>query len=262
MNLVVCLTQVPDTAARLKIASDSQTIDSAGLSFVMNPYDEYALEEAVQIKEKVSGASVTVFSVGDGSFQPTIKKAFAMGADHAILLEQSTADSFGVANILANAIRSHFDNLPDLIFLGKEATDTNDAQVGAMLGELLQMPAVSVVTSFELDGTSAKLEREIEAGTERLEVDLPLIVTAQKGLNMPRQTNMKAMMLAKKKKIDVMDLAALGTSPDEVGSAQPKSEIVEFMKSETRQAGRKFEGDAADITAQVVNLLANEAKVL
>jgi len=248
MNLAVCLTQVPDTAARLKISSDNQTIDNTGLSFVLNPYDEYALEEALQVKSKVSGASVTVFCVGDESCQPSIRKALAMGADHAVLIENSTHDGSDVANVLASAIRTHFNALPDMIFLGKEATDTNDAQVGAMLGELLKMPAVCVITSFELDGTTAKLEREIEGGKELFEIELPLILTAQKGLNLPRQTNMKGMMLAKKKKILKL--------PVEIDATQ-KTRIAKL-----ELPPEKAPGKIIDSVRQLAEALKNEARAI
>ncbi|ACF14257.1 Electron transfer flavoprotein alpha/beta-subunit [Chloroherpeton thalassium ATCC 35110] len=248
MNLAVCLTQVPDTAARLKISTDSQTIDSEGISFVLNPYDEYALEEALQVKGSVLGARVTVFCVGDDSFQPTIRKAFAMGADDAVLIENQTYESFDVANALANVIRAQFNGLPDIIFLGKESIATNDAQVGAMLGELLQMPAVCVVTSFKLEGSLAKLEREIEGGSELLEIELPLILTAQKGLNLPRQPNMKGMMLAKKKQIlkQTADMSAAGKTHNTKLELPPK----------------KAPGKILETVKQLVDALKHEASVI
>ncbi|MDW8465708.1 MAG: hypothetical protein RML35_05820 [Chloroherpetonaceae bacterium] len=119
MNFAVCLNQVPDTSTRVKIASDQQQIDSTGVNFVINPYDEFALEEALKLREKFGG-TVVLFSVGGDDFQANIRKAFAMGADKAVLIKSAVKDSFGVASVLAEAIKRHFGGLPDLILLGKE----------------------------------------------------------------------------------------------------------------------------------------------
>jgi electron transfer flavoprotein beta subunit len=151
----------------------------------------------------------------------------------------------------------------DLIITGKQAQDTDSGQTGIILAQYLDIPCVSNVIEIEpIDEQHIKVSRLGDAGTEILELELPAVVTVSDGINEPRLPAMRGIMMAKKKKIDVMDLAALGTSWDEVGGGSPNSEIVEFLKSETRQAGQKFEGDAAEITAKVVDLLANEAKVI
>lgn len=151
----------------------------------------------------------------------------------------------------------------DLVITGKQAQDTDSGQVGIMLAEYLQIPCVSNVVDIQvIDEQHIKVSRLGDAGTEIVELELPAVVTVSDSINEPRLPAMRGVMMAKKKKINVMDLAALGTSYDEVSKETLTSEVVEFMKSESRQAGQKFEGDAAEITAKVVDLLANEAKVL
>ncbi len=247
MNIAVCLNQVPDTTTRIKIAADAQRIETDGVNFVVNPYDEYAIEEALKVREK-HGGTVTIFSVGDDSFQANLRKAFAMGADKAVLIKADAKDSFGVATALADAIKSSFGGVPDLVLLGKESTDFNDAQVGPMLAELLDIPAVTVVVKFETDGTSATLEREIEGGKELIETTLPLLFTAQKGLNTPRVANMKGIMEAKKKPIDVKEVAL---------NASIRSTLVRLDKPPAKQAGKILPSAAA-----LVQALHSEAKVI
>lgn len=248
MNIAVCLNQVPDTSTRVKIAPDERGIESAGISYVINPYDEFALEVALQLKDKDPGVTITLFSVGDDSFQQNIRKAFAMGADNAVLLTNKVADSYGVASVLAAAIKEYYNGLPDMVLLGKESTDFNDSQVGPMLGELLSLPTVSVVVGLELNGKMVKLEREIEGGKEIIEAELPLVLTAQKGLNMPRVPNMKGIMAAKKKDI----LTKSVTAPESV-----MAKLTRIQKPPEKQPG-KLVGTASELVA----LLHSEAKVV
>jgi electron transfer flavoprotein beta subunit len=170
------------------------------------------------------------------------------------------ADSFIYAKVLQKVFEK---GTYDLVITGKQAQDTDNGQTGIVLAEYLGLPCVSNVIGIEvIDDQHIKVSRLGDAGTEIIELELPAVVTVDVSINEPRLPAMRGIMMAKKKAIDVMDLAALGTSHDEVGGAAPKSEIVEFIAQEKREGGQKFEGDAAEITAQVVNLLANEAKVL
>jgi Electron transfer flavoprotein, beta subunit len=247
MNFAVCLNQVPDTSARIKIAPDQQQIEKDGINFVINPYDEFALEEALKLREKFGG-SVVLFSVGGDEFQANIRKAFAMGADKAVLIKSAAKDAHTIAAVLAEAIKKYFGGLPDMIFLGKESTDFNEAQVGPMLGELLQIPAIMVAVALQTDGKVATVEREIEGGKEIVEAPLPLIIGAQKGLNIPRVAGMKGIMEAKKKPIEVMEIPA-----PEPGRAA----VVRLEKPPEKQAGKLVSSPA-----ELVEKLHREANVI
>ena len=260
MKILTPVKKVVDV--ELNIHVEDGAIVEDGLQYVINAWDENAVETAVRLKEN-NGAETTLVSIGGGDNTDMIRRCYAMGIENGIHIEDPSlakADSFIFAKVLQKVYEK---GDYDLVIAGKQAQDTDSGQTGIILAEYLGLPCVSNVIAIEvMDDQHIKVSRAGDAGTEIVELALPAVVTVDVSINEPRLPAMRGVMMAKKKKIDVMDLAALGTSPDEVGSAKPKSEIVEFMKSETRQGGRKFEGDAADITAQVVNLLANEAKVL
>jgi electron transfer flavoprotein beta subunit len=213
----------------------------------------------VQLKEN-NGAETTLVSIGGQDNIDMIRKCYAMGIENGILIDDpslTAADSAVFAKVLQKVYEK---GEYDLILTGKQAQDTDSGQTGIMLAEYLDLPCVSNVIAIEvLDETKISVSRLGDTGTEIVELTLPAVVTVSDSINEPRLPAMRGIMMAKKKKIQTMDLAELGTTLDEVGAV--KSEIAEFMKSETRQAGQKFEGDAAQITAQVVALLANEAKV-
>jgi len=232
-----------------------------GLQYVINAWDENAVEAAVQLKEK-NGSETTLVSIGGGDNTDMIRKCYAMGIDNGIHISDTALDKAD-SSIYAKVLQKVFElGEYDLVISGKQAQDTDNGQTGIILAEYLGVPCVSNVIAMEvIDDQHLKVSRLGDAGTEIVELTLPAVVTVSDSINEPRLPAMRGIMLAKKKKIDVMDLAALGTSYDEVKGAMVKSEIVEFMKSKTRQAGQKFEGAAAEITAQVVNLLATEAKV-
>ena len=260
MKILTPVKKVVDV--ELNIHVEDGAIVEDGLQYVINAWDENAVETAVQLKEN-NGAETTLVSIGGGDNTDMIRRCYAMGIENGIHIEDpslANADS----SIFAKVLQKVYEKGDyDLVITGKQAQDTDSGQTGIILAEFLGLPCVSNVIAIEvMDDQHIKVSRAGDAGTEIVELELPAVVTVDVSINEPRLPAMRGVMMAKKKKIDVMDLAALGTSPDEVGSAKPKSEIVEFMKSETRQGGQKFEGDAADITAQVVNLLANEAKVL
>jgi electron transfer flavoprotein beta subunit len=186
-----------------------------------------------------------------------------MGIENGIHIEDSALEKAD-SSIYARVLQKVYEKGDyDLVITGKQAQDTDSGQTGIMLAEYLGLPCVSNVVAIEvLDDQHIKVSRSGDAGTEIVEIELPALITVDVSINEPRLPQMRGIMMAKKKKIEVMDLTALGISVDDIGAAAPKSEIVEFMASKSRKGGQKFEGEPADITAQVVDLLANEAKVL
>jgi len=261
LKILTTIKKVVDVELNIKV--ENGTIIEDGLQYVMNAWDENAVEASVQLKEN-NNAETTLVSIGGGDDNTKIiRKGFAMGIENAIQIDDPSlakADSSIYAKVLQKVYEKEGY---DLVITGKQAQDTDNGQTGIMLAEYLGIPCVSNVISIEIiDDQHIKVSRLGDAGTEMVELALPAVVTVTDSINEPRLPAMRGIMMAKKKKINVMDLAALGTSIDEVGGDTPKSEIAEFMATESRQAGQKFEGDAAEITAQVVDLLVNEAKVL
>ena len=260
MKILTTVKKVVDVELNIHIKDGA--IGEDGLQYVINAWDENAVEAAVQLKEN-NGAETTLVSIGGGDNTDMIRKCYAMGIENGIHIDDPAlngADSSTYARVLQKVYEK--DGY-DLIISGKQAQDTDNGQTGIMLAEFLGVPCVSNVIAMEvIDDQHIKVSRLGDAGTEIVELELPAVVTVTDSINEPRLPAMRGVMMAKKKKIEVMDLAALGTSYDEVGGATPKSEITEFMKSKTRESGQKFEGEPAEITAKVVDLLVNEAKVL
>lgn len=250
MNIIVCVKQVPDTETRIKITSDNKSIETADIHWILNPYDEFAVEEAVRIKEKNPGTTVTVISVGPDRTTSAIRTAIAMGADEAILvkIENENTDSRAVAKALAEAIQSMEY---DLILFGKQAVDDDSLQVGPRVAELLDLPCVTFVAELELGDGKAIAKREIEGGMEVYETSLPAIITAEKGLNEPRYPALKGIMMAKRKQIE----------EKQVSLDSPVVEIVKYEYPPARQGG-KIVGEGADAVPELVRLLHDEAKVV
>lgn len=249
MKIIVCVSHVPDTAAKINMGADGKSIDNNGVTYVVNPYDEYAIEEALKTKESLGEGEVIAISVGPDSNKETIKKALAMGADRGILLkDENPRDSLAVAKALADEIKQEG---AELVFFGKQSVDYDNSAVGQMTAELLGFNSVSVVVDFKLDGTGIVAEREIEGGREVIETSLPAIITAQKGLNEPRYASLKGIMAAKKKTID------------EKPAAEAKSyvEVVEMKRPAPKAAG-KIVGSDASAVPELVRLLREEAKVI
>ena len=259
MKILTTVKKVVDVELTIHVKDGAIVED--GLQYVINAWDENAVETSVQLKEN-NGAETTLVSIGGGDNTEMIRRCYAMGIENGIHIEDpalAAADSFVYAKVLQKVYEK---GDYDLIITGKQAQDTDNGQTGIILAEYLGLPCVSNVIAIEvLDDQHIKVSRSGDAGTEIIELELPAVITVDVSINEPRLPAMRGIMMAKKKKINVMDLAALGTSLDEIGGAAPKSEIAEFLKSDTRQGGQKFEGDAAEITARVVDLLANEAKV-
>lgn len=261
MDIIVCVKHVPDTESVIRPLPDGSAVATEDLNYVLNPYDEFAVEEAVRIKESGGDSTVTVITGGPEDATKSLRTAIAMGADEAILLSDPAflaTDPQGVAVILAAAIKT----LPfDLILCGKQAVDDDSAQVGPALAEILGIPNVSVMTqlSLEGDGRKATVHREIEGATEVIECTLPAVLTAQKGLNEPRYPALPMIMKAKRKEIKTLDASALGLSPEDFAA---RTQSTGVSSPPPRKAGRILEGEVADVVREAVRLLTEEAKVL
>ena len=257
MNIVVCLKQTFDTEA--KIALDSKgNIDSNGVNLVINPYDEFAVEEALKLKEKFGG-EVTLVSMGSDRVQESLRTALAMGCDQAILVNDpaiENPDEWVTAEILAKAI----SQIPhDIILTGRIAVDDGSSQVAVRLADTLSIPSVSSIIKLEVEENKAVATREIDGGTEIIEVSLPAVFTAQKGLNIPRYPSMMGIMKAKKKEIKILTLADLGLSAADLPR---KMNVTKFSLPSARTGGKKVQGEAADVARELARLLREEAKVI
>ncbi len=260
MKIIVCVKQVPDTAARIRIREDGHGIDPRDLGFVVNPYDEYGVEEALRLREKLGG-EVVVISLGPDRATEAIRTCLAMGADRAVHLKDPSfegAGPFVTARLLARVI-SGMEY--DLIFCGREAVDDHASFVGPALAEYLGIPQATVITrlTFRDDAGSITVEREVEGGREVLELPLPALVTTQKGLNEPRYASLPGIMKAKKKEIRVLDAAALGISPEETAD---QAEILSLSLPPERTAGKRIQGEPAEAVKELVRLLKEEARAL
>jgi electron transfer flavoprotein beta subunit len=246
MKIAVCIKRVPDTETRIKIAGTTK-IDETGVKFVPNPYDEFAVEAALQLKQKAGGEIVAV-SLGPDSAQETIRTALAMGADRGLHLKTDGQpyDTLAVAQALAAELKGF-----DVILLGKMAIDDYNHAMGPALAELLGLPCVSAVTSLTIDGTKGTAEREVEGGVEVLSFPLPAVITTDKGLNKPRLPTLPGIMAAKKKPMESKP-AALGATRVTVRSLALPPE---------RPAGRII-GEGAAAVPELIRLLQTEAKVL
>jgi electron transfer flavoprotein beta subunit len=258
MKIAVCVKYVPDTATKIKIASSGNEVDLTDVALVVNPYDEFAVEEALKIKEKLGG-EVIVVGAGPESAAAGLRTCLAMGADSAILVSDPSldrADSFIIGTVLARVVR----NLnPDLILFGKHAIGVDNGQVPSVVAELLDLPQASVVTKLDIQDKSFRAEREIEGAEEIIEGSLPAVITAQKGLNTPRYASLKGIMAAKKKQIAVQPLASLGLSADDL---KPRISIEQMTMPPSRPPGKILKGEVSEVAPQLVKLLHEEAKIL
>src|SRR6266550_2231780 len=202
MKLAVCIKRVPDSETRVKIAADGKSLDEAGVKFILNPYDEFAVEEALRQREKAGAGEVVVIALGPPAAQETIRTALAMGADRGVLLQTAGfhVDGLETAKALAAELKN---GAFDLILFGKMAIDDYNHQVGPMVAELLDLPCVTTVAHLEIAGGKGTAEREIEGGIEVVEFPLPAVLTTDKGLNEPRYPALKGIMAAKKKPLEV-----------------------------------------------------------
>ncbi len=261
MKILVLIKQTPDTEAKIRLSSDNKTIEQGDVKFIINPYDEFAIEEALKLKEKLGAGEVVIASFGGDSAKELIVKGLAMGGDRGLLISSAGlegTDSLGIAKVLANAIK---EEKADLVFCGKQAIDDDNMHVGTMTAEILGWPHVNVVTKFELTGTTARVEREIEGGqVEVYDVTLPAIFGAHKALNTPRYASLPGIMKAKKKPFDIKTPADIKV---DVGSLKAKSIITGYKYPPEKPKGKVFAGEPVEaMVDKVVKLLREEAKII
>jgi electron transfer flavoprotein beta subunit len=248
MKIAVCISHVPDTTTKIVIGPDGKKIDEKGVSLIINPYDEYAVEEGLRLREKFGG-EVTVISLGSDAVKDTIRKAFAMGVDKGIFIKDlNEQDSNSTAQSLAGILK---DLSPDIILLGKQSIDFDNSQVGTLIAEILGFSSVTIVTKLEINGNTATCDREIEGGKEIVEASLPLVITAQKGLNEPRYPNLKGIMAAKSKPIQEIPNTA----------KEKLTNIIKMSKPASKSSGRIL-GTDAGAAKELVKVLHEEVKII
>jgi len=250
VKLFVCVNQVPDTETKVKVGQDGKSIDRSEINLILNPYDEFAVEAALQIKDKTQ-SEVTYVSVGGDSNKEVIRKALAMGGDKGMLIRtNASGDSFSFASAIAAALKG---TGADIIFFGKQSIDYDDASIGTMVAEMLGFPSASVVVKLDVNETGKKVicEREIEGGKETVELTLPCVITAQKGLNEPRYPALKGIMAAKTKPIQEVETQGFDSL----------TEVIEMRRPASKQPGKIIGTDKAAVP-ELVRLLHEEAKVI
>jgi len=248
MNIAVCVSQTPDTTTKIVIGNDGKSIDPKGVKFILNPYDEFAVEEALRRKE-ANGGTVTVICVGDDSAKETMRVALAMGADKGILIKDTAkVDSFSVAENIAEALKSLN---PDITFMGRQSIDFDSAQMGQTVATMIGLPCISFVTSLEINGNTVRAERDIEGGKEVVESVMPCVITTQKGLNEPRYPKLPDIMKAKSKPIE--ERASNGSVS--------RVNTVSMSNPEAKHGGKIMEFSAENVK-ELVRLLHEEAKVI
>jgi electron transfer flavoprotein beta subunit len=258
MKIAVCIKQVPDTETRIRIAPDGKGIVESDVNWIVSPYDEFAIEEALKIKE-AKGGDVVLVSVGPDRVQSALRSGLAMGADSALHLKDplfEQTDTLGTAWALASALKPLG---PDLILMGQQGVGGDNAQVPGLVAEILDLPQVTMAVKIELQEGKATIEREIEGAHETWDVTLPAVVSAQKGLNEPRYASLKGIMAAKKKLIETRGAADLALTAEQLA---PKTKVVALELPPARSAVKMIEGDADTQVKELLRLLHEEAKVI
>jgi electron transfer flavoprotein beta subunit len=262
MNIFVCVKQVPDTETKITPNSDGTFIETSSIKWIMNPYDEFAVEQALLIKAANAGSTVTVVRVGGVKDTEALRTALAMGADDAILVDtEDNHDSYTIAKSIKGAIEKS-GKAADLILTGKQAIDDDCLQVPQILAKMMDIPSVSVVIGFEQNGTELTLKREIEGGAiEIYSVNSACVVACNKGLNTPRYASLPGIMKAKRKPLATHTLADVGVS-----DADRRIKYSGFALPPEKPAGKKYEAmdeaKQSEVIKEVVGLLRNEAKVI
>jgi electron transfer flavoprotein beta subunit len=255
MNILVCMKQTFDTEE--KIVLENGKIKEDGVQFVINPYDEYAVEEAIKLKEE-HGGQVTLICVGPQRSEEALRKALAMGADEAVLVSDESlfGDEYTASYVLAAAIK----NRPfDIILCGNQAVDDGSGQVAVRLANILNIPYISTITKLEISGTDVVAHRDAEGDTEIVTAKLPVLVTAQQGLNEPRYPSLIGIRKANKKPIETLTAADLGLNPSDVTS---KTQVVETFLPTPKTGGKILSGDLKDQVAELVSSLRSKDKVV
>ena len=258
MNTFVLLKQVPDTETKIRIAGDKTSIEQNDIKWVINPYDEFAIEEALKTKEKLKEGTVTVVTAGPDRAVEALRTAVAMGADNAIHVKtDANVDTFIVAKALAEVLKKES---PSLVLTGKQAIDDDQAATFHYVAEFLNLPSATVVIKMEIhsDKKSVRVEQEADGGTKNIiEMPIPCVVAVNKGINTPRYASLPGIMKAKKKEIKTYQLADLG-----LGGETPRVKVSDYQLPPERQAGKKLTGDAATQAKELARLLREEAKVI
>ena len=262
MNHIVCIAYVPDTETRVKVASDGVSIDEADVKWIVSPYDEFALEEALKAKE-AKGGTVTALTFGPARADAGLRECLARGAEEGVRVASdglSQVDSLGVARLLAAAIKP----LPhDVVWMGNKGVGTDAQVLVPMLAELLDLPHANLVTKLEWTGAGVTVHREIEGAAEVVELPLPCVVGATKGLNEPRYASLKGIMAAKKKTITVKTPADLGIDPKSISGDAATVRWTKLELPPARQTVKLIPADdPAKAAAELLRLLRDEAKVL
>tara|TARA_B110000003_G_scaffold163029_1_gene162981 strand:- start:1121 stop:1867 length:747 start_codon:yes stop_codon:yes gene_type:complete len=248
MNIVVCISSVPDTTSKINFTENNTKFDSSSIQFVINPNDEFGLTKAMLIKE-ASGGNIKIITVGDESCEPVIRKALAIGADSALRINKVATDSYSTAALIANYLK---ENPADLIIAGKESLDYNSGAVPGMISEMLGIAFVNACNGLEISDNTASLSREIDGGKEFLTADLPLVIGGQKGLveeSNLRIPNMRGIMQARSKKLEVIEPELFNELTN----------TIKFEKPAEKGACKLVD---ADNIAELVSLLRNEAKII
>jgi electron transfer flavoprotein beta subunit len=265
VKIVVLVKSVPDTESKIKIAADGASIDPAGIKFVMNPYDEFAVEEGLRIREKLKDdTTVVAVSMGPERAIDVLRTALAMGADDAVQVNDPAfegGDASAHARVLAETVRALG---ADLILGGKQGIDDDAALTCAAIAEHLEIPQAQIVTELTLsdDRTRVTARRRVEGADEIVEMGLPAMVTCEKGMNEPRYASLPGIMKAKKKEIRRVSLADLPLQPGQVGAAGSATRLVRYHSLPERPPVRMITGDAATQAKELARLLREEAKVI
>lgn len=246
MKLLVCISKVPDTTSKINFVDNNTKFDENGVQYIVNPYDEwYALVRALELVE-AQGGSVTTITVGSAADDPTIRKALAIGANDAVRIDADPTDPYFVAKQIAEYAKNESF---DIILTGKETINYNGAQIGGMIAEMLNTPFVSLATKLDVDNDVATLERDVKGGVEVVEVNTPFVLSAAKGMAEQRIPNMRGIMAARTKPLNVI-------SPVE---QEPLSSVVKFELPDAKSGCKYLEPENMD---ELVELLHNEAKVI
>lgn len=257
MDIYVLLKKTFDTEEKINL--DDGRIEEDGAEFIINPYDEYAVEEAIKQRDE-HGGEVTVVTIGDEESEKQLRTALAMGADKAVLINTEDDLEEGDQYTTTKILEAFFeDRDADLILAGNVSIDEASGQVGPRLAEALGMPYVTTITSLTIDGDKVSIDKDVEGDVEKIETTLPLLVTCQQGLNEPRYPSLPGIMKAKKKPLEELELDDLELDEDDV---EPKTKTIEVFLPPEKEAGRILEGDVKDQVKELVSLLKNEKKVL
>jgi electron transfer flavoprotein beta subunit len=257
MNIIALIKQTFDTEAKI-ILDPNGKIDASAVNLILNPYDEFAVEEAVQLKEKYGG-EVTVITFGGAKAPEALRYAMAMGADKALHIDDAAladADEWGVAQVLSKAVSTLSY---DLILAGRIAVDDGSSQVAVRVAEALNLPVVSTVTKLTVDSRQATALREIDGGTETVELELPAVITVQKGINEPRFPSIPSIMKAKKKELKTAAPQDFGVEAEQTAS---KMKLIEYTLPAPRQAGRILSGNPSAVAGELAKILSLEEKIL